>query len=112
MIPLLEEDDPYNDPLLYTNWYYYMDKYGLENLQTFFIGVDISAEKESRFLYDGVNYFYVVMVYETDGWRIAEFSQANLRLVEMYAPNDEKTQMYIQARLNGIMPNAADEEID
>jgi hypothetical protein len=111
MMPLFEEDDPYNNPLLYTNWYYYMDKYGVEYLRTSFIGVDISAAIESKYLYNGVNYFFVVMANETEGWRVAEFASGHLTLVEMYAPNDETAQMIIKARHKGQILNAAGEEI-
>lgn len=72
----LDGEDLYN----YTNAAYYFSKYG--TLKLYLIGIDLAVNKESKYFYNGVNFFLVALGLENNAWKVVLFSQAPASVIE------------------------------
>lgn len=64
----------------YTNAGYYFDTYNA--LKLYLVGVDMLANKESKYFYNGVNFFLTTLGQENGVWKVVLFSQAPATVIE------------------------------
>ncbi len=67
----------------------YSDIYGTDQFLGYRIAVDVKCELESKYFYNGLNYFLIILVNEDNNWKIAEFSSASPELIN-YEGNTSK----------------------
>jgi hypothetical protein len=96
----LVESIEYADLSKYTDMQYYANLYGSE-IQGYFVGINIEIEKESKYFYNGVNYFIFILAKEDNEWKEIEFSQAPITLVKKFAGDDKTSQKIIAERFHG-----------
>lgn len=72
------------DLLDYTNANDYFDTYNA--LKLYLVGVDMLANKESKYFYNGVNFFLVTLGQENGVWKVVLFSQAPATVIESATP--------------------------
>lgn len=112
-----------NDLYDYTNAEYYFDTYG--DLKLYLVGVDLTVQKESKYFYNGVNFFLVLLGKEDGVWKIVLFAQApastiETNLITTFATTKssvdrvdvEKALNIIRARYQGIVLGGDGEVID
>lgn len=107
----------------YTNAEYYFDAY--ETLKLYLVGVNLTVDKESKYFYNGLNFFLVTLGKEDGGWKVVLFSQAPASAIEKNMPtplaandsdtdngNVEKALNIIRARYQGIILDGDGNVID
>lgn len=100
----------------YTNADYYFTKYGA--LKLYLVGLELSVSNESKYFYNGVNFFLVTLGQEDGRWKVVLFSQApasvieeNMSTAQVFADDDNhvdssdvsKALEIIRARYQGII---------
>ena len=82
LVTAIELDN--QDLLDYTNANDYFDTYNA--LKLYLVGVDMLANKESKYFYNGVNFFLVTLGQENGVWKVVLFSQAPATVIESATP--------------------------
>lgn len=67
----------------------YADIYDTEQFVGYRITANVKCDLESKYFYNGLNYFLIILVNEDNNWKIAEFSSASPELIN-YAGNTSK----------------------